>query len=106
MITHRILAYLIGLALGYWVLTHAEREKGTLKRIGKVIGWIILVVSLIGPLCLAGSSIFCRTHGDECTYSTSCPWNGERMGGPGMMNGHCPWMKGDKDEKPDQEKSK
>ncbi|HJT24450.1 MAG TPA: hypothetical protein VJ873_07720 [bacterium] len=104
MVTHRILAYLIGLALGYWVLTHAEKEKAKLKAIGRVIGWIIIVVSFIGPLCLVGGSIYCHTHGDTCTYSAECPWNGGKMGGPGMM--HCPGMMGDKDAKPDEGKSK
>lgn len=102
MVTHRILAYLIGLALGYWVLTHAEKEKKMLKTIGRIIGWIIIVVSFIGPLCLAGSAIYCRTHGDSCAYSTECPWNGHMMG----HDSKCPWMMGDKDAKEGTEKSK
>jgi hypothetical protein len=109
MLTHRIVAYLVGLAVGYWVLTLAEREKNFTRTVGKVIGWIIIVVSFFGPLCLTGSAIYCRTHADNCVYSPECPWNekgwgGPMMGrdgqcpghGPGVMNGHCPGMMGDK----------
>ncbi len=102
MVTHRIVAYLIGLAVGYWVLTLAEKEKSTNKTIGKVIGWIIIVVSFIGPLCLAGSAIYCHSHGDTCSYSTACPWNGHMMG----KDGKCMGMMGDKDSKEGEEKSK
>ena len=84
MITHRIVAYLISLAVGYWVLTLAEKEKNTNKKIGKVVGWIIIVVSLIGPLCITGSRVFC--HGSSCSYMQSCPWGGSH----GMWN--CPDM--------------
>lgn len=86
MITHRIVAYLIGMAVGYWVLTLAAKENGANKTIGKVIGWIIIVVSLCGPICIAGSALCCKSHGDAGGYSSNCPWNGHMMGGtcPGM----------------------
>ncbi|HUO58305.1 MAG TPA: hypothetical protein VMV05_09020 [bacterium] len=93
MVTHRIVAYLISLAVGYWVLTLADKEKNNTKKIGQVIGWIIIVVSLIGPLCLAGSALRCHSNPAECYSSANCPW-GDRhsmMGGPGMMKGwECP----------------
>jgi hypothetical protein len=100
MLTHRIVAYLIGLAVGYWVLTLAGKEKNLNKTVGQVIGWIIIVVSFVGPLCLAGSAIFCRTHSDTCSYSSGCPWNGG-----GMMKNHCPMMD-DKTTDETKEKSK
>lgn len=89
MLTHRILAYLIGLALGYWVLTLAEKEKNHTKTIGRAIGWIIIVVSFIGPLCLAGSALFCRSYGDHCSYSAQCPWSGGGWENH-KMGGQCP----------------
>jgi len=101
-VSHCILPYLVGLALGYWVLTHAEREKATLKSIGKVIGWVIIVASVICPLCRAGAALYCRSHSDSCSYSSSCPWNGHMMG----KNDHCMGMTGDKGTKEDDEKTK
>lgn len=81
--TYRILAYLIGLALGYWVLTLAAKEKGGNQKLGKVIGWVIIVVSLVGPLCLAGSCFYCSSHPYSCPLSMGCPMDGQghMMGG-------------------------
>ena len=36
---------------GYWVLERADTHKGDLRRVGKVLGWTIIVVSLIGVAC-------------------------------------------------------
>jgi hypothetical protein len=85
MATCKIAAYLFCMALGYWVLTLAEKEKGNNKKIGKVIGWVILVVSLAGPLCLAASALYCRP-GSACYSSSSCPWSGHgTMNDPGAF---------------------
>jgi len=91
MLTHRIVAYLISLAVGYWVLTLAAKEKNTTRNIGLVIGWIIIAVSFIGPLCLAGSSIMCHEGSASCptNSSYSCPWQGG--------SSHCPDMMGSTD---------
>ncbi len=100
--SHCILPYLVGLALGYWVLTHAEREKAILKTIGKVIGWVIIVASVLCPLGRAGSALLCHNHGMACSYSSNCPWSGHMMG----KDGQCMGMPGDKDAKEDDEKTK
>ena len=87
MLTHRIVAYLVSLAVGYWVLTLSDKQSGFTKTLGRVVGWIILVVSLLGPLCLAGKAVFCYSNPYNCPTSESCPWNGGMEGGMGM--GHC-----------------
>ncbi len=94
MMTHRIVAYLIGLAIGYWVLTVAEKETGFNKKLGKVVGWIILIVSLCGPLCLAGSRMMCCSSSSNCCWMKDCRDmdHGHMMGGPGAME--CPMEKG------------
>lgn len=51
-----MIGYGIGLLLativaGYWVLERAETHKGDLRRVGKVLGWLIIVASLIGIAC-------------------------------------------------------
>jgi hypothetical protein len=94
MLTHRIVAYLITLAVGYWILTKAESEKDHVKTIGKVIAWIIIVVSLIGPVCMVTTAVCRHACGPACCSSMGCPsegWHRHGMGGPGMMmNGQCP----------------
>jgi hypothetical protein len=90
MLTHRIVAYLIGLAVGYWVLTLAEKEKNFNKTLGKIIGGIIIVVSLIGPLCIAGKCMMgkCEMGSGCCSSMSSCPMEkgGAPMAMPGMTD--------------------
>jgi hypothetical protein len=78
---------LISMAVGYWVLTLAAKEKSLNQKVGKVVGWVIIAVSLLGPLCVAGAAICCHRNMGACTYM-SCP-----MDGHGMMGG----MEKDKD---------
>jgi|GEM_PF-3587313 len=91
MVTHKIVAYLITLALGYWVLTLADKQTGLTQKMGKVIGWIILIVSLSGPLCMLGSCMsgHCGKMDHCCSMSS--------MSGCGMdedkMKGGCPMEK-------------
>jgi len=92
--THGIVAYLISLAVGYWVLTLASREKGNNQKIGKVIAWVIIVASLCGPLCMVCSRMRCASHPEACSYSSNCPWTGHH----GVMDG--------KDMMEDKDKSK
>ncbi len=48
---HSIVGYLISLAVGYWLLTLAEKENGLVKTLGRVLAGIVIVVSLLGPIC-------------------------------------------------------
>ena len=96
--TSRIVAYLFGLALGYWVLTLAEKEKNFNKKLGKTIGWVIIVVSILGPLCLAGSRVFCHAYSGSCAGAWACPYeNHPMMEGQGAAPG--PGMMGSQDKK-------
>jgi len=36
---------------GYWVLERAATHKGNLKRIGQLVGGVILIGSLVGVAC-------------------------------------------------------
>ena len=85
MIASRVAAYLISLAVGYWVMTLADKQSGFTQKIGKAIAWIIILVSLCGPLCIAASRFCCHGQMAACMSMRDCP-----MGGPGMMN--CPDM--------------
>jgi hypothetical protein len=102
---HHVVGYLVSLAVGYWVFTLAEKEKGFSKTLGKIVAWTILVVSLLGPLCIAGKAVFCYSHLGSCPTSASCPWGNMPMGGwrshcmegkEGSMGMDCPEMSGNK----------
>jgi hypothetical protein len=88
MITCKIVAYLFSLAVGYWVLTLADKEKNLNRKIGKWIGWIIIVVSVCGMLCATAFCMKCRA-GANCNM----PKWGHTMGSSGMMG--APGKKGD-----------
>jgi hypothetical protein len=96
MVTHQIVAYLIALAVGYWVLTLATKEKGNNQKIGRVIGWVIILVAAGGLVCSAACRAYCHLRSDSCTYSSACPWTGHGMAncpdmkGKGMMGGMAP----------------
>lgn len=52
--------YALMAALGYWVLHHAAREKETaayVKRAGQGVGWVLIVVGLLGLLCAVTSHV-------------------------------------------------
>lgn len=73
---------LLGAVAGYWVLERAETHKGDLRRVGKVLGWLIIVTSLIGLACrvyaLATGKAYCPMafspeKGWFCPYSPKSP---------------------------------
>ncbi len=96
MVTHKIIGYLLTMAVGYWVLTHAEKQAGLTQKIGKVIGWIILIVSLSGPLCIAGSCLMGHCGTDHCCSMSpqGCCEDQEKMKG-GCPMGDMGKMEGD-----------
>ena len=42
---------LVSAAIGYLVLERSEKHKGGLKRVGRLLGSVIIIVSLIGVAC-------------------------------------------------------
>jgi hypothetical protein len=71
-------------------LTLADKQKNLVKTVGLVIGWAIIVISAIGPLCIAGGALRCYSNPTACHSSWYCPSDKG-----GMKD--CPWMKdGDK----------
>lgn len=67
---------LIAAAAGYWVLTLATKEKNQVKKLGQLVGTIILAVSL-GAV---GLSVYC--------WATRCPTSGKWGYSSGKMA--CP----------------
>ena len=63
---------LLGAIGGYWVLERAETHKGSLRKIGRVLGAAILVVSLLSLLLKCWA--MCPASGGKgfmCPFSRS-----------------------------------
>lgn len=52
--------------LGYWVLKQNKGEKGGLMWAGRMIGWVLAVVGLLGFLCGVGTMHKCGSKGKTC----------------------------------------
>ena len=75
---------LVSAAAGYWVLERAQAQKKGLKRAGRVIGWAIVLVSLIGVACRIWTIAMCQTGASGMGL---CPLQPKKSGG--MV---CPLM--------------
>jgi hypothetical protein len=86
-------AYAVVATLGYWVLLQAVKESSTcIKRIGDVLGSILVIVGLLGLLCalvghVRGSMGKCCTGSNPSVMMTQ-PGQAEGMGE--MPPGHPP----------------
>ena len=67
---------LIALAVGYYVLIIADKEKKQTKLLGQIIGWIIIVASLLGIWCYVQQCI------QEGGVGAACPFTGKMMTPP------------------------
>ncbi|MBI1977675.1 MAG: hypothetical protein HYS55_02870 [Candidatus Omnitrophica bacterium] len=71
---------LIALALGYKIFADASTSaKKSLKRLGRIVGVYIMVVSFVGTVCVLNCVI---------QYGKSCPLPGKMWGQGGMKM--CP----------------
>jgi len=63
---------LISLAVGYWVLTVSQNQSKALNLLGRILGALILIVSLGGLICSAvcgyGQWKHCAMPHQECAY--------------------------------------
>ncbi|MBI4597544.1 MAG: hypothetical protein HY737_03985 [Candidatus Omnitrophica bacterium] len=73
--THSVGLLLLAAVGGYWVLERAETHKKGLKRIGRLVAAVVMIVSLVGVLC----KVWCVASG-----------NCVGMGKWGMHGGYCP----------------
>jgi len=85
---------LLALAAGYIVLLKADKAEGSLKKIGKIIGWIIIVVATLTLLWSIKMSMCCSKrgycgHGKYGMYKSM--HKGDHM--KGMKDKECLYMK-------------
>lgn len=71
MMGHGVSLLLISAAVGYWVVTKAQAEKGGTRKLGIYLGAAIIVVSVLGAAC----KIYCAVS--ICSVaSMACPMGG------------------------------
>ena len=86
---------LLPLAAGYVVLLKADKADGNLKQIGKVIGWVIVVISALTMLWSIGMSLKCVKKGYcvQGKYGMHKSWcrhgKGKAMEGKTMDDKKC-----------------
>lgn len=75
--------YALMAALGYWVLQHAAKETADyVKRTGQVLGWLLIVIGLLGLLCGVTSHVKKYACPGECGGGGSWHEEGGAGGGP------------------------
>ena len=67
---------------GYWVLERAEGHRGTLRRTGRLVAWVVMLASFAGLVC---SALACASAGKDgwCPFSKKGGFHYERRMGPG-----------------------
>ncbi len=69
---------LLAAVAGYWVLERAETHKGRLRKIGQLLGGLIILVSLVGVVCRVWCLAMCPTgYGPmgKAGKGWFCPYN-------------------------------
>lgn len=51
MMGHSVAALLVAAAAGYWVLTQSEKEKNRVKKLGQLLGFGIILISVLSAVC-------------------------------------------------------
>ncbi len=71
---------LLSAVAGYWVLERSSGHKGNLKSVGQVVGWVVVVVSLIGVACRVSYAVtgkgWCADKGKGGHF---CPFTGKPL---------------------------
>ena len=80
--THGIGLLLLSAVAGYWVLERASSHKGELQRVGRLLGTIVIVMSLIGIGCAVASM---------ASGMVGCNMGYGPMGKPAMAGRSCPF---------------
>ena len=73
---HAMSGPLITTAVGYWILTASEKEKNQVKKTGRILALIVILVSLAEIACgvihFARARGYCPTGG-----GMMCPFSGK-----------------------------
>ena len=69
----------IALAAGYGVWVLSQRQQRPLDVVGRVLGLIIVLASIIGLLCLACAGVSCWRIKGSCGAKAVCPMPLDKM---------------------------
>ena len=58
---------------GYWVLERAQGHRGNLKRIGQLVGGVVIIVSLLGVSCKVYGLATGKSY-SKCSKRYYCPY--------------------------------
>lgn len=75
---HDVVGLLISAAVGYWVIERADKHKGPVRRIGLLVGTLIVVASILSLAC----AVSCKTsgyYGWSSKRGGYCPMVGKGM---------------------------
>lgn len=63
---HGVGIFLLTAVAGYWVLERSSSHKGQLKSVGQILGWVVILGSLLSAVC----STWCAGSGKNrwCPY--------------------------------------
>ena len=76
---------LLTAAAGYWVLERSSERKGEVKRVGRLLGGTIIVLSLAGIACqiwCLGSGAMPHGSMGKRAWKSQCPLFGKGAPGP------------------------
>ena len=77
MMGHGVSVLLITSAIGYWVLTQAHKEKGNLRKLGQILGLLIIAASVAGAACKIACAVqACNASGGYGAGKMACPFTG------------------------------
>ena len=68
---HGIGGLFVAAVAGYWVLERAEGHRGTLRKVGRFLGWVIILASLTGVVCRVWAV---STGKLPCPSGWNCPF--------------------------------
>lgn len=89
MMGHGIAALLLSTAAGYWVLERSAAQKGQLRKVGLLLGSLIVIGSLLAAaadVCYLGGRSECPLFGQKMGMKGMRPWDGG-MNAPGQSMG-------------------
>lgn len=78
MMGHGVSGLLIAAAAGYWVLTQSAHQRENVKKLGQLLGIVIIAVSVAGAAC----KLYYITTGKSmggvfCPSGKACPFMGK-----------------------------
>lgn len=77
---HGTAGLLLSVVAGYWLLERAATHKGRFRKLGQLLGGLVIVVALVGIVCRVW---FVATGAKPfCPIASRCPWKSRTPAAP------------------------